>query len=87
MAQNADPHKAGTTFPLSRKMAQKIPQPRFPEVVSWLFTLIGPDDRENMTRIWKQVLPAPAFTAIAELIRKAIGNDWAELTRRIPELG
>ena len=68
------------------KMAQKIPQERFPEVVSWLYPLIGPDDRENMTRIWQQALPKPVFTMVTKLIQAAIGNDWAELTRRIPEL-
>jgi len=68
------------------KMSQKIPQERFPEVVAWLYPLIGIDDRENMTRIWRQALPAPAFAGVTRLIHLAIGNDWAELTRRIPEL-
>ena len=67
-------------------MAQKIPQERFPEVVAWLYPLIGPDDRENMTRIWQQALPEPAFVAVTKLIQEAVGNDWAELIRRIPEL-
>lgn len=68
------------------KMSQRLPQERFPEVVAWLYPLIGPDDRENMTRIWQQALPEPAFAGITKLIQAAIGNDWAELTRRIPEL-
>jgi hypothetical protein len=68
------------------KMAQKIPQERFPEVVAWIYPLIGPDDRENMTRIWWQALPASAFAGVTKLIHAAIGNDWAELTRRIPEI-
>ncbi len=68
------------------KMAQKIPQERFPEVVAWLYPLIGPDDRENMTRIWQQALPEPAFARVTKLIQASIGDDWAELTRRIPEL-
>jgi len=68
------------------KMAQQIPQERFAEVVRWIYPLLGPDDRENMTRIWQQALPAPAFANATELIKAAIGNDWAELTRRIPEL-
>ncbi len=68
------------------KMAQKTPQERFPEVVAWLYPLIGPDDRENMTRIWQQALPEPAFARVTKLIQAAIGNDWAELTRRLPEL-
>lgn len=68
------------------KMSQKIPQERFPEAVAWLFPLIGPDDRENMIRIWQQALPAPVFPGAIKLVQAAIGNDWAELTRRIPEL-
>jgi hypothetical protein len=68
------------------KMAQKIPKERFPEVVTWLYPLIGHDDRENMTRIWQQTLPEPAFVTVTELIQATVGNDWAELTRRIPEL-
>ncbi len=68
------------------KMAQKTPQERFPEVVAWLYPLIGLDDRENMTRIWQQVLPEPAFAGVTKLIQGAIGSDWIELTRRLPEL-
>ncbi len=68
------------------KMAQKIPQERFPETVAWLYPLIGDDDRENMTRIWQQALPKPAFAVATRLIQAAIGTEWGELTRRIPEL-
>jgi hypothetical protein len=67
-------------------MASQIPQDRFPEMVGWLFPLIGNEDRENMTRIWQMVLPPPAFNGVKELIKKSIGSDWAELTRRIPAL-
>jgi hypothetical protein len=68
------------------KMSQKIPQQRFAEVVTWLYPLLGPDDRENMTRIWRQALPPPVFAMAVKLIQAAVGNDWAELTRRIPEI-
>ena len=71
---------------ITGKMSQKIPPERFPEAVAWLFPLIGPDDRENMTRIWQRVLPEPAFAGVTKLIQAAIGNEWAELTRRMPEL-
>jgi hemerythrin-like domain-containing protein len=67
-------------------MSSTVPQERFPEVIAWLFPLIGHDDRENMTRIWQMVLPPPAFAGIKMLIQKAIGAEWAELVRRIPEL-
>ena len=67
-------------------MSSTVPKERFPELVGWLFPLIGHDDRENMIRIWQMVMPAPVFAGVKELIKKAIGSDWAELTRRIPKL-
>ena len=67
-------------------LASTVPQDRSPEVVAWMFPLMGHDDRENMTRIWRMVMPAEAFAGVKQLIRKAIGDDWADLTRRIPEL-
>lgn len=67
-------------------MASTAPPERFPEVVAWMFPLMGHDDRENMTRIWQMVMPPPGFEMAKQLIQKAIGDDWAELTRRIPAL-
>lgn len=67
-------------------MAGMVPRERFPEVVTWLFPLIGQDDRENMTRIWQTVMPEPAFAGVKGLIKGAIGSDWDELARRIPTL-
>ncbi len=67
-------------------MSSTVPQDRFPEVVRWMFPLMDNNDRENMTRIWQMVMPAPAFNNAKQLIQEAIGNEWKELTRRIPEL-
>ena len=67
-------------------MAEQAPQDRFAEVVAWMFPLMGNDDRENMTRIWQMVMPDPAFAGAKGLIQNAIGDDWAELLRRIPAL-
>lgn len=68
-------------------MAGTVPRERFPDLAVWLFPLIGVEDREKMTRIWRTALPPPVFAGIKDVIRKAIGNDdWAELTRRIPDL-
>lgn len=67
-------------------MSSTVPQNRFPEVVRWMFPLMDNNDRENMTRIWQMVMPAPAFINAKQLIQEAIGNEWKELTRRIPEL-
>jgi len=67
-------------------MASTVPQERFPEVIAWMFPLLGHDDRENMTRIWQMVMPPPVFAVVRQLIQNAIGDDWEELTRRIPTL-
>ena len=67
-------------------MASTVPQDRFPELVSWMFPLMGHDDRENMTRIWQHVMPPEAFSGATQLVAAAIGDDWSELARRIPEL-
>jgi hypothetical protein len=67
-------------------MAAQIPPERQPELIAWLFPLIGPDDRENMLRIQQSVLPPEVFSQVAGLVRQAVGDDWGELARRIPEL-
>jgi hypothetical protein len=68
-------------------MSNSVPQDRFPEVVAWMFPLLGHGDRENMTRILQMVMPPPAFARASRLIQQAVGDDWAELVRRIPTLG
>lgn len=67
-------------------MAGEVPEDRRPEFITWMYPLLGDDDRENMTRIQQMVMPAEAFAGVKQLIQRAIGDDWAELTRRIPEL-
>ncbi len=67
-------------------MAGTVPRERFPEVVAWWFPLIDHDDRENLVRTWKMAMPAEAFTRAKGLVQKAVGDDWSELCRRIPEL-
>ena len=67
-------------------MAASVPRERFPELVAWMYPLIGDDDRENMTRIWQTVMPPEAFAGATALIRQALGDDMVELERRIPEL-
>lgn len=67
-------------------MAGTVPQDRFPELIAWLFPLLGLDDRENMTRIWQMVMPAEAFRGVVRLIQKSVGDHWPALTGRIPDL-
>jgi len=68
------------------RLSTTIPQDRFPEVIAWLYPLINNEDREKMIRIWQMLMPPPVFAGIKQLIQKTLGDEWAELTRRIPSL-
>ena len=67
-------------------MAAQIPAELQPKFITWMYPLLGDDDRENMTRIQQMVLPPAAFAGVKQLIQGSIGDGWAELTRRMPEL-
>jgi hemerythrin superfamily protein len=67
-------------------MAKEVPQERFPEFITWIFTLMDHNDRENMTRIFQMVMPPQAFDFATQLIKNTIGDGWTELIRRIPSL-
>ena len=67
-------------------MAGEVPEDVRAAFILWMYPLLGDDDRENMTRIQQMVMPPEAFAGVKQLIQQAIGDDWAELARRIPEL-
>jgi hypothetical protein len=67
-------------------MAGQVPADRNPELIAWMFPLLGHDDRENMTRVWQMVMPPEVFAGAMGLVHQAIGDDFDELHRRIPEL-
>ncbi len=56
-------------------LSASVPPERLPEVVAWLFPLLGHDDRENVTRILRTNLPPDAFAGARALIRRAVGSD------------
>jgi hypothetical protein len=37
-------------------------------------------------RIWQMVMPAEVFGGVKLLLHKTVGDGWAEMTRRFPEL-
>jgi hypothetical protein len=67
-------------------MANSVLRERFPELVAWMFPLMGHDDRENMTRIWQRVMPPDAFVGAIQLVQRALGAEFSELARRIPDV-
>jgi hypothetical protein len=67
-------------------MSASVPQDRFPDVVAWLYPLLDISDRENVTRVWQTALPASVFAGVMQVAKKAIGDEWTELVRRVPSL-
>ncbi len=67
-------------------LSTAVPQDRFPDAVTWLFPLLGVNDREVVVRIWHQMMP-PTRCQCQAAYQKALGDDdWAELIQRIPPL-
>ena len=67
-------------------MAAHVPPERNPEFIRWFFPFLGHADREMWTRVVMGLMPEEVFAGVKSLIRETITDDWAELTRRIPEL-
>ena len=55
-------------------MAGLSPQERFPELIAWIFPLLGQDDRENITRVWHMLMPAEVFAGVRPLIQEGGGR-------------
>jgi hypothetical protein len=68
------------------RMGGDAPAERFPEIVAWMFPLMGTEDRVSMALAWKAGMPAPAFAGASQLIKEAIGAGWAELIGVAPDL-
>jgi hypothetical protein len=68
------------------RMGSDAPTERFPEIVAWMFPLMGTEDRVSMALAWKAGMPAPAFAGTSQLIKKAIGEGWAEMIGVWPDL-
>jgi hypothetical protein len=71
---------------IGKILASKTPPERFPSQIQWLFPLLDLDDQVIVTRLWMTLMPPPVFATIKQLIKKNVAENWAELTRQIPEL-
>ena len=67
-------------------MSKKVPPDRFPLLVQWLFPLLDLEDRVVVAKGWMSLMPPQVFAGLKPLIRKTVGENWVDLTRRIPEL-
>ena len=60
-----------------------VPRERFPEVVAWIFPLLGPVDQQNLVEVFRMLMPEEVFTGVAGLVRSAMGADWPALAARL----
>jgi hypothetical protein len=67
-------------------MSSTVPRERFPELIAWMFPLLGHDDRDNMMRVWQMLMPGEVFAGVRQLVQKTLGSEWSELVLRVPEL-
>jgi hypothetical protein len=67
-------------------MGSHAPQDRFPEIVAWMFPLIGLTDRVTMIRSWQMGMPPEGFAFALHLIEQTVGDEWATLAQNITPL-
>ena len=67
-------------------MSSKIPPDKMPDIIRWLFPLIGDDDRVMVIGGWMHLMPPQVFSGIKPIIRETLAEDWLELVKRIPGL-
>lgn len=55
-------------------MSGSVPHEKFPELIAWMFPLLGPTDRGNLTAVWQKLMPPEAYAGVEQLIRGAVGE-------------
>jgi hypothetical protein len=67
------------------QMGKHSPRERFPEVVAWMYPLMGLEDRVSMTLDWRRGMPGPVFEGAVQLIQRSIGDEWTALSARMTQ--
>ena len=67
-------------------MSRKVPPEKFPTLIQWLFPLLDLSDQIVVTKGWMTLMPPQVFASVKPLIKQANGENWVELTKRIPDL-
>jgi iron-sulfur cluster repair protein YtfE (RIC family) len=67
-------------------LSKQIPPEKFPILAHWLFPLLEIEEQVVVAEVWKSLMPPQVFEGAKLLIKKETGQNWLELTRRIPDL-
>lgn len=55
-------------------MSSLVPPGRFPELIAWMFPLLGPTDRDNLTAVWQKLMPPEVYAGVEQLIKGVVGG-------------
>jgi zinc finger-like protein len=64
-------------------IANMVPRERFPEVIGWIFPLLGRTDRENLVQVFRMQMPPEVFQGVQGLIQKTLGDEWPALAAAV----
>jgi hemerythrin-like domain-containing protein len=68
------------------RIGAETPEELFPDAVAFVFGLADPEDRAVITRGWMEAFGTDGFAYTLPLIQQAVGEDWDDLVKRVPEL-
>lgn len=68
---------------MSGALSSMVPRERFPEVISWIFPLLGQTDRQNLVEVFRMQMPPEVFVGVAGMIEKTLGDEWRALAGRL----
>jgi hemerythrin-like domain-containing protein len=72
---------------LAGAMAGAVEPALMGQFVAWMYNGQSPQDREGMIRFLQGILPDDAFAGLTGMLKGLGDTEWAEMERRIPELG
>ncbi len=64
-------------------LSSMVPRERFPEVVSWIFPLLGPTDRQHLVEVFQMLMPPEVFAGVRGLVAQTLGDEWPALAAAV----
>ena len=62
-------------------LASSVPSDRYPDFMTWLFPLLGADDRDDLLAYWHTAMPPDVYERVRRYAEPAKESDTAEESR------
>ena len=73
--------------PIVGIMASLTPHDKLPGLIAFIMHNNDHAERETVNRVWMALMPEPVYTNVKGVVKDSItSEDWADLTKRVPEL-